>query len=89
MTPVLFNYYFPRLGGRPLPLSHFRSCEYAVLMVLTAWHTCIMEIGGPPFPLGQQVDEPDDLCHLVHSPVLLQMGCTVELQEHLTGMFVH
>lgn len=31
---------------RPLPLPHFWSCEFLVLMVLTGQHTCYMEKGA-------------------------------------------
>lgn len=41
-------------------------------MVLTGQHTCYMEKGGFLFPFRQQVDEPVDPPHLVHSLVLLQ-----------------
>lgn len=46
VPPIFHNYYFPRLNTRPLPLPHFWSCEFLVLMVLTGQHTCYMEKGA-------------------------------------------
>lgn len=58
-------------------------------MVLTAQHTCYTETGLFFVALGQQVDEPADLCGSMHSPVLLQVGCAAELQEQMTDLVVH
>lgn len=88
--PIRHNYCLPRLSSyRSLPPSHFWCCEHVGLMVLTAQHTCYTETGAFFFALGQQVDEPADLCGLMHSPVLLQVGCAAELQEQMTDLIVH
>lgn len=88
--PIRHNYCLPCLSSyRSPPPSHYWCCEHVGLMVLTAQHTCYMETGAFFFALGQQVDEPADLCGLMHSPVLLQVGCAEELQEQMTDLIVN
>lgn len=43
---------FLALCTRPLPMSHFWSCEFLVLMVLTNPHTCYVEKGASFSPLA-------------------------------------